>query len=114
AQFAARIRDRPRFLGYADPQRSDLAVLSRGIGGLTELSFELEPGHRGAGQAADLIRAALAAAGDDELVVAAAAPGNAASIRALLAAGFRPLGSVQLFGRLADNPDGLADSARGE
>jgi hypothetical protein len=31
-------------------------------------------------------------------VVAAATPGNAASLRALLAAGFTPLGSVQLLG----------------
>jgi diacylglycerol kinase family enzyme len=31
--------------------------------------------------------------------VAAVAPGNAASVRALLAAGFLPAGSVQLFSR---------------
>jgi RimJ/RimL family protein N-acetyltransferase len=37
------------------------------------------------------------AAGDP--VVAAVAPGNAASLRALLSAGFVPLGSLQLFRR---------------
>jgi hypothetical protein len=97
AQFAARIRDRRRVLGYADRQRSALVVLSTGLAGLTELSFELEPGRRGGGQAADLIRAALACVPRGELVVAAAAPGNVASVRALLTAGFTPVGSVQLW-----------------
>jgi len=46
AAFAARVRDCPRVMGYPDPGRSDLAVISRGIGGLTEISFELEPGRR--------------------------------------------------------------------
>jgi hypothetical protein len=97
AQFAARIRERRRVLGYADRQRSALVVLSTGLAGLTELSFELEPGRRGGGQAADLIRAALACVPRGELVVAAAAPGNVASVRALLTAGFTPAGSVQLW-----------------
>jgi len=32
------------------------------------------------------------------------APGNAASVRALLAARFKPLGSLQLFRRAGRNP----------
>jgi hypothetical protein len=39
AAFAARIRDQPRVLGYPAPDRA-LAVISQGIAGLTELSFE--------------------------------------------------------------------------
>jgi hypothetical protein len=35
-----------------------------------------------------------------ELVLSAVAPGNAASLRALLSAGFVPLGSSQLFRRV--------------
>lgn len=97
AQFAARIRDRRRVLGYPDPERSALVVLSTGLAGLTELSFELEPGRRGGGQAAALIGAALACVPTGDLVVAAAAPGNVASVRALLTAGFTPVGSVQLW-----------------
>src|SRR5436190_2773985 len=46
AKFAAGIRDHPRLLGYPDPHRSALAVVSRGIAGLTEVSFELEPSRR--------------------------------------------------------------------
>jgi len=99
AQYAASVRDEPRLYGYQDPGRSAIAILSTGLAGLTELSFELEPAHRGGGQATGLIRAALATLPAGELVVAAATPGNAASLRALLAAGFTPLGSVQLLGR---------------
>lgn len=98
AQYAATIRDSPRPFGYPDPARSAVAILSTGLAGLTELSFELEPDRRGGGQATALIRAALATLPAGELVVAAATPGNAASVRALLAAGFTPLGSVQLLG----------------
>lgn len=99
AAFAGRIRDQPRLLGYEDRRRTALAVISRGIAGLTELSFELEPGHRGHGGGTGLVRDALTAIPAGELVLAAVAPGNAASVRALLSAGFIPLGSVQLFRR---------------
>jgi GNAT superfamily N-acetyltransferase len=102
AAFAARIRDQPRSLGYADRRRTALAVISRGIAGLTELGFELEPGHRGHGGGTELVRDALTAVPAGELVLAAVAPGNAASVRALLSAGFVPLGSVQLFRRPQD------------
>ena len=39
----------------------------------------------------------MAAQPAGELVLAAVAPGNVASLRALLRAGFAPLASVQLF-----------------
>jgi GNAT superfamily N-acetyltransferase len=99
ALFAARIRDRFRILGYPDPRRSALAIVSTGLAGLTELSFELEPERRGAGRGAALIRDALTAIPAGRLVVAAIAPGNAASLRAALTAGFSPVGSMQLFRR---------------
>jgi hypothetical protein len=99
ARFAAEIRHRRRVLGYPDRGRSALAVISTGLAGLTELGFELEPERRGTGGGAALIRDALSAVPAGELVVAACAPGNAASLRALLATGFSPLGSLQLFRR---------------
>jgi hypothetical protein len=104
ARFAAGVRDEARVLGYPDPARSALATLSRGLAGLTELSFELEPARRGQRAGPALVSAALTAVPAGQLTVAAAAPGNAASIRALLAAGFVPLGSVQLFRRGAADP----------
>ena len=99
AEFAARIRSHPRVLGYPDPDRSAVAIISQGIAGLTELSFELEPGQRGRGGGSQLAADALSAVPAGQLAVAAVAPGNAASVRALLSAGFVPLGSVQLFRR---------------
>ena len=100
----AGIRDHPRVVGYQDPRRSALAVISTGIPGLTELSFELEPGHRGAGGGARLASEVLSTVPSGQIAVAAVAPGNAASVRALLAAGFKPLGSLQLFRRAIHNP----------
>ena len=117
-QFAARIRDQPRILGYPDLRRSALAVVSRGLGGLTELSFELEPQRRGTGSGATLIRDALSTIPAGQLVIAAIAPGNAASLRAALTAGFVPLGSTQLFrrrpGPAADRPGSQGAGAAGE
>jgi hypothetical protein len=107
AMFAAGIRDHTRLMGYPDPRRSALAVVSRGIAGLTEVSFELEPSRRRAGGGAELVRDALSAIPSGQLAVAAVAPGNAASVRALLAAGFVPLGSIQLF-RCAGHPPGAS------
>jgi hypothetical protein len=109
AQFAAGLRDHPRIVGYPVQRRSAVAVISTGIAGLTELSFELEPGRRGAGGGATLARDALTAVPAGKLVVAAVAPGNAASVRSLLAAGFKPIGSVQLFRRSL--PSGLTRPA---
>ena len=111
AAFAARVRDPLRLMGYADQRRSALAVISRGIAGLTELSFELEPGHRGHGGGTNLIRDALSAIRAGELVLAAVAPGNAASVRALLSAEFIPIGSLQLFSRESWIPKSPADVA---
>lgn len=118
AAFAAGIRASRRILGYQDPGRSALAIISTGIAGLTELSFELEPGRRGQGGGARLARDALSEIPSGQLALAAVAPGNAASLRALLAAGFAPLGSLQLFRRASYDPGtphcgGCHTSARG-
>ena len=109
AAFAARIRDRVRPMGYADRSRGALALISCGIAGLTELSFELDPQRRGHGGGSELVRDALTAIPAGRLVMAAVAPGNAASVRALLAAGFVPLGSLQLFRRAGGPPVRPAD-----
>jgi hypothetical protein len=97
AHWARAVRDDVRVLGRADQESSSVATLSRGVGGLTELSVETDVGARGLGHGSEFIAAALAAASPGELVVAAVAPGNAASLRAFLSAGFAILGSVQLL-----------------
>ncbi len=104
AVFAAQVRDQPRQLGYPDRRRRALAVISRGIAGLTELSYELEPERRGQGGGAGLVRDALTAIPCGQLVLAGVAPGNVASVRALLAVGFTPLASILLFRRAGLQP----------
>jgi hypothetical protein len=73
-----------------------LLILGRGVGGRWELAVEVEPGYRGEG-----LGRTLAAAGrhlvPGEMVWAQIAPGNAASVRAFLAAGFTPIGSEALL-----------------
>jgi len=64
--------------------------VSRRIAGVTELSVELEDGHRGHGGGTGLVRDAQTAIPSGQLVLAVVAPGNAASVRALLPAGFIP------------------------
>lgn len=97
--FAAAVRDELWVLGRADPACRDVVIVSRGLAGLTELSLEIEPSRRGSGAAAGLVTDALRSVPADDLVVANVSPGNAASLRALLAAGFTPVGSMQLFRR---------------
>lgn len=99
ARFAALRRDDLTVYGYADPTRSAVAVVGRGIGGLRELSYELEPDRRGRREGAALVHGALRAAGAGTPLVACVAPGNVASLRLLLACGFAPVASVQLVRR---------------
>ncbi|WP_218606314.1 N-acetyltransferase [Pseudonocardia abyssalis] len=96
AAFARAVRDDVRVLGR--PTGDEIAVLGRGIAGLTELSMEVPPAVRG-GTGRAMVRDALASVTAGDVVVAACAPGNAASLRTLLAAGFVPVGSSQLFRR---------------
>ncbi len=95
--FARRLRDDLRVFGLAEG--TSLVVVARGIGGLVELSFEVESGARGSDVGRRMIAATLGRIPQGKPVVATCAPGNAASLRCLLAAGFVPAGSVQLFQR---------------
>ncbi|WP_330177481.1 hypothetical protein OG875_30595 [Streptomyces sp. NBC_01498] len=75
-----------------------LVTLADGLAGRRETSVELdEPdatgGGTGAGLGRSLLRDSLSLSPAGEPVFAAVAPGNARSLRAFLAAGFRPLGS---------------------
>lgn len=98
ALLALDLRDDVEVLGRPGDSGSTVVTLGRGVGGLRELSFEVDPAERG-GAGARLVREALTVVPAGDLVAAAVAPGNAASLRAVLAAGFTPVGSVQLFRR---------------
>jgi hypothetical protein len=97
ARHALGVRDVERVLGYPDPTDCSVVILSRGLGGLPELSFELDPKFRGGGRALGLVDDAMALFPRDDVVVTAVAPGNAASLRTVLGAGFVPVASVQLW-----------------
>lgn len=72
-------------------------TLGRGVGGRWEAAIEVEPAARGKGVGRALARAARRLVPDDRPVWAQVAPGNAASLRAFLAAGFAPVGEEALL-----------------
>lgn len=73
-----------------------LVTIGGGLGGLREVSVEVAPERRGRGAGRRLAAAARALVAVDSPVIAEVAPGNAQSLRAFLAAGFRPIGSAVL------------------
>lgn len=74
-----------------------LLTLGRGVAGRWEVSVEVDAPLRGFGLGRGLFTAALGLLAAGELVWAQIAPGNAASMRAALAAGFRPVGAEVLL-----------------
>jgi ribosomal protein S18 acetylase RimI-like enzyme len=64
-----------------------------------ECAFEVEPGARHRGLGRRLALAARTFVPADGAIFAQVAPGNVASVRALLSAGFRPIGGEVLFPR---------------
>ena len=76
---------------------SATVILGKGLAGRTEIAFEVEPEQRNARVARRAITEARKLA--EGFVYAQTAPGNAASLRTLLAAGFRPVGSEALLTR---------------
>jgi hypothetical protein len=93
-------------LARALGQRSDvrawrcpggLLVLGRGVAGRWEVSLEVDAALRGFGLGRGLLTAARGLVPASEYLWAQVAPGNAASMRAVLAAGFRPVGAELLL-----------------
>ena len=78
-------------------------TLGRGLAGRLEVAFEVDPEARGRGAARAALLDARRLAGAEPLF-AQTAPGNAASHRALLAAGFVPIGGEALFFDRAADP----------
>jgi GNAT superfamily N-acetyltransferase len=82
---------------FADPTGAATVVLGRGLALRTEVAFEVAEAARGRGLATRALLDARRLADPGEALFAQCSPGNAASLRALLAAGFRPIGSEALF-----------------
>ena len=95
-RHARPIRSGIRIFGYAGDEDTVL-TLAQGVGGLSEMSFQVGPDRCGQGRGTALARAARSLAPAGEPVLAAVSPANVPSLRALLAAGFEPVGSVQIY-----------------
>jgi GNAT superfamily N-acetyltransferase len=74
-----------------------IVVLGRGVAGRWEASIEVDAEHQGRGLGRALATAARHLVPDGGMLWAQVAPGNAASVRAFLAAGFRPVGAEALL-----------------
>jgi hypothetical protein len=105
--------DHPR-LARARRQRTEvrawecpggLLVLGRGVAGRWEVAVEVDAALRGFGFGRGLFGAALGLVDPGEPVWAQVAPGNAASLRALLAVGYRPVGAEVLLEPWTDLAD---------
>jgi GNAT superfamily N-acetyltransferase len=82
---------------YRDPGEAAVVVLGRGLAGRLEISVEVDPSARGRGLGRRLAAAARSLVPPGEPLYAQVSPGNAASVRAFLAAGYVPIGSEVLF-----------------
>lgn len=87
---------------YATPDGAGVAMLGRGVAGRLEAAFEIEPAARGTGHGRRLVSAVAAVAPRGMPVFFQCAPGNVASLRAILAAGARPIGSEVLISAESD------------
>ena len=82
---------------YSDPDDRALVVVGRGLAGRWEMGLEIREEHRGAGLGRRYARVAGTLAPDGEPMFAQVSPGNTASVRAFLAAGYRPICSEVLL-----------------
>jgi GNAT superfamily N-acetyltransferase len=89
---------------WTDPDGAGVLVLGRGLAGRREVAFEVDPGRRDRGLGRLLVAAARHLVPHGEVLFAQVAPGNAASLRVVGAAGFRPIGAEVLFHRDGADP----------
>jgi GNAT superfamily N-acetyltransferase len=82
---------------FEDPSGAAVVILGRGLALRTEVAIEVDEAARGRGVATRALVDARRLVGPNDVVFAQTAPGNVASLRALLSAGFRPIGSEALF-----------------
>jgi GNAT superfamily N-acetyltransferase len=94
-RFAHHYRDEVRAWQTSDGM--GCLVLGRGLAGRWEVSYEVEPVARGHGLGRALAAAALGLLPEDTPVFAQVSPGNSVSMRATLAAGYRPIGGEVLL-----------------
>lgn len=96
-RVARAIQHRAGLTVWASATRSELAIVGRGLAGRVEISVEIDEGLRGSGRSVPMIRDAVQAIPKGTPVFAQISPGNVASLRAFLAADFRPICSEIIF-----------------
>ena len=89
---------------WTDPDGAGVVVLGRGLAGRREVSFEVDPARRDRGLGRLLVAAARHLTPPSEVLFAQVTPGNAASLRVVGAAGFRPIWAEVLFHRDGADP----------
>lgn len=82
---------------YADRDERGVVIVGRGLDGRREIAIELAEGERGRGAGVALAEASRSLIPAGEYGFAQIAPGNVASLRAFLAAGFKPIAAEVLF-----------------
>jgi GNAT superfamily N-acetyltransferase len=82
---------------FEDASGDATVILGRGLALRLEVAIEVDPAARSRGLAARALHEARKLVPNGESLFAQTSPGNAASLRALLAAGFRPIGGEALF-----------------
>jgi GNAT superfamily N-acetyltransferase len=82
---------------FTDTDAVATVVLGRGVALRQEVAIEVDPLMRGRGVGRRMLEQARSLVGAGGVLFAQTAPGNAASLRALPAAGFAPIGSEALF-----------------
>jgi GNAT superfamily N-acetyltransferase len=103
-RVARSLRYRDDLQVWTAPEGAGVLVLGRGLAGRREVSFEVEPSRRNRGLGRLLVAAARHLIPAGEPLFAQVSPGNAASLRVVEAAGFRPIGAEVLFHRDGADP----------
>jgi GNAT superfamily N-acetyltransferase len=103
-RVARALRYRDALRSWTDPEGAGVLLLGRGLAGRLEVAFEVDPARRNRGLGRLLVAAARHLVPQGEPLFAQVAPGNAASLRVLAAAGFRPVGAEVLFHRDGADP----------
>ncbi len=82
---------------YSTPHGEGVVILGRGVTRRWELGYEVDARAQGKGLGAQLARAALRLLPAGTPLWAQVAPGHGASMRSIIAAGYRPVGAEVLF-----------------
>ncbi|MET1001549.1 MAG: GNAT family N-acetyltransferase [Acidimicrobiia bacterium] len=82
---------------YTTIDGTGILIVGRGLCGRWEMAFEVAAGARGHGLGRRLVEASRCFVPSGEYVWAQVAPGNAASLRAIVAGGFAPICAEVLF-----------------